>query len=137
MMIDKNGVIYFNKNTLSYKTIALLLMTACRQDETAFERLAACLSMYQVEYVCNGKQQPLNGVILKDEASLIAQIGNLYKMEIEEGDDNTKQSIQIRGFASEEEYNKLKEEKKGYYVSPSIKHEIPASIITDYGFDTF
>lgn len=136
-MIDKNGVISFNKNTLSYKTLALLLMTACRQDETAFERLAACLSMYQIEYVCNGKQQPLNGVALKDEASLIAQIGPLYKMEIEEGEDNTKQSIQIRGFASEEEYNRLKEEKQGYYVSPTIKHEIPVDIITDYGFDTF
>lgn len=137
MMIDKNGVVSFNKNTLSYKTLALLLMIACRQDETAFERLAACLSMYQIEYVCNGKQQPLNGVVLKDEASLIAQIGPLYKMEVEEGDDNTRQSIKIRGFASEEEYNRLKEEKKGYYVDSTIKHEIPVDIITDYGFDVF
>ena len=135
--MDKKGVIDFNKNTLSYKTLALLLMTACRQDETAFERLAACLSMYQIEYVCNGKQQPVNGVVLKDETSLIAQIGNLYKMEIEEGDDNTKQSIQIRGFASEEEFNQLKEQKQGYYVSPTFKREVPVSIITDYGFDVF
>jgi hypothetical protein len=137
MYMDKNGIINFNKNDLSYKTIALLLIAACRQDETAFERLAACLSMYQIEYVCNGKQQPVNGVALKDEDSLIAQVGNLFNIQIEEGADNTKQTVWIKGFESEEEYNRLKEEKGGYYVSPTIIREIPVSIITDYGFDVF
>ena len=137
MYMDKKGIVAFNKNELSYQTIALLLIAACRKDETAFERMAACLTMHEVEYICNGKQQPLNGIVLKDEDSLTAQIGTLFNMEIEEGDDNTNQSIHIRGFASEEEYNRLKEEKKGYYVSPTIKHEIPIGMITDYGFDTF